>query len=163
MQEHIVNDVLNPKYDYIHLGTPCNTYSALREIPPGPRPLRTSDEIMGISEGLTQKEKGDLKEGNLHTEFSGKVMDSAVASYTPWSLENPEPQNDVTIFKTPVMAPWLNSINAVTAAKLPSLRGFSHFLLDISAIDEVRCNHPKREWVRNTLRAMNELQGGRES
>ena len=36
IQEHIVNDVLNPKYDYIHLGTPCNTYSALREIPPGP-------------------------------------------------------------------------------------------------------------------------------
>ena len=69
IQEHIVNDVLNSKYDYIHLGTPCNTYSALREIPPGPRPLRTSDEIMGISEGLTQKEKEDVKEGNLHTEF----------------------------------------------------------------------------------------------
>ena len=126
---------------------------------------------MGISEGLTQKEKEDLKEGNLHTEFSGKVMDSAVASYTPWSLENPEPQNDVTIFKTPVMAPFVKR-------KETSMANFDQcrygceatkptrllaFLLDISAIDEVRCNHPKQEWVRNTLRAMNELQGGRES
>ena len=107
IQEHIINDVLNSKYDYIHLGTPCNTYSALREIPPGPRPLRSSDEIMGISEGLTQKEKEDLKEGNLHTEFSGRVMDSSVVSLTPFSLENPEPQNEVTIFNTPVMAPFM--------------------------------------------------------
>ena len=155
IQEHIINDVLNSKYDYIHLGTPCNTYSALREIPPGPRPLRSSDEIMGISEGLTQKEKEDLKEGNLHTEFSGRVMDSSVVSLTPFSLENPEPQNEVTIFNTPVMAPFMKR-KETSVANFDQCRygcettkptRLLAYLLDVSAVDEVRCNHPKKEWV----------------
>lgn len=155
IQEHIINDVLNSKYDYIHLGTPCNTYSALREIPPGPRPLRSADEIMGISEGLTQKEKEDLKEGNLHTEFSGRVMEAAEVSYTPFSLENPEPQNEVTIFNTPVMAPFMKKKEASMAnfdqcrygCETTKPTRLLAYLMDVSAVDEVRCNHPKQDWV----------------
>ena len=78
----------------VHLGTPCNTYS---------------------SEGLSQKEKEDLKEGNIHTIFSGEVMDTSVSSLTPFTLENPEPQNDVTIFKTPVVEPFMKRREASMA------------------------------------------------
>lgn len=104
---------------------------------------------------MTQKEKEDLKEGNLHTEFSGRVMDSSVVSLTPFSLENPEPQNEVTIFNTPVMAPFMKR-KETSVANFDQCRygcestkptRLLAYLLDVSAVDGVRCNHPKKEWV----------------
>jgi len=70
----IRKDVTAGFFDFVLLGTPCNTYSALREIPPGPRPLRSATEITGIKKGLNQSEQKELKEGNHFTRFSAKIM-----------------------------------------------------------------------------------------
>ena len=155
IREAIVKDVRESRYDYIHLGTPCNTYSALREIPPGPRPLRSAEEIMGISEGLNDKEKEKLKEGNVHANFSGEVMDAAVVTFTPFTLESPEPQNEVTIFNTPAVAPFMKR-RKTSMANFDQCRygceatkptRLLAYLVDVAAIDGVRCNHPKQEWT----------------
>ena len=97
----VLEDVEMQVFDAVFLGTPCETYSALREIRPGPKPLRSESELMGVSSGLNEAEKKQLMEGNLHTEFSADVMEKAHKSYTPFTVENPEPINPVSIFNTP--------------------------------------------------------------
>ena len=66
----IIADVDNEMFDHIHLGTPCETFSPLRENPPGPKPLRSASQVEGLKEGLNQKEVKQLKEGNEHVAFS---------------------------------------------------------------------------------------------
>ena len=73
----IIADVDNEMFDHIHLGTPCETFSPLRENPPGPKPLRSASQVEGLKEGLNQKEAKQLKEGNEHVAFSGDVMATA--------------------------------------------------------------------------------------
>ena len=87
--------------NHVHFGTPCETYSALRENPPGPRPLRSATELEGIKKGLTAQEKKQLREGNEHTSFSGDAMVTCIGSGTSFALENPEPLNEVSIFNMP--------------------------------------------------------------
>ena len=97
----VLEDVENPNFDAVFLGTPCETYSALREVRPGPKPLRSESELMGITSGLNEAEKKQLLEGNMHTDFSADVMERAHRTYTPFTVENPEPLNPVSIFNTP--------------------------------------------------------------
>lgn len=39
VRQRILKDVREKRYDHVFLGTPCETYSALREQQPGPRPI----------------------------------------------------------------------------------------------------------------------------
>eukprot|EP00435_Cladocopium_sp_Y103_P068525 s347_g31.t1 len=118
----IIEDIVAQYWDAIYLGTPCETYSALREIQPGPRPLRSPNELSGIKKGLSTAEKKQLQEGNEHTDFSAEVMTTAHGMYTPFTVENPEPLNPVTIFNMP-------SFKSVAG-----LRGVSNVNFD-------QCNH----------------------
>ena len=151
----IMNDIGNGEYDYVFLGTPCETYSALRAIPPGPRPLRTGAEISGIFQGLTAREKKQLEEGNQHTRFSSRVMHQAHTHFVPFTMENPEPINEVSIFKMPELqsVAQLEGANDTNfdqcrygcEAKKPTR--LLHYMVDHAAMDGVRCNHPMQDFV----------------
>ena len=96
-----MEDVEAGMYDHIMLGAPCETCSRLRREPPGPRPLRSAEEITGLSSGLNELEKKQLKEGKEHTSFSSAVMLKACKVGTPFTMENPEPTYEVSIWLMP--------------------------------------------------------------
>eukprot|EP00435_Cladocopium_sp_Y103_P040399 s39_g11.t1 len=145
----ILQDITDQVYDAVFLGTPCETYSALRETPPGPRPLRSAEEIMGKSTGLNDAEKKQLAEGNQHTEFSADVMQTAHKSYTPFTMENPEPIYPVSIFNTPRIGEVakLRNVRAVDfdqcrvgcEAKKPTR--LLRYRIEYSGLGGLRCNH----------------------
>jgi len=56
VRQQIIADVDDGFFDHIHLGTPCDTYSQLRENQPGPRPLSNDIFVKGkrISERWTK-------------------------------------------------------------------------------------------------------------
>eukprot|EP00435_Cladocopium_sp_Y103_P044891 s554_g12.t1 len=145
----ILQDITDQVYDAVFLGTPCETYSAFREVPPGPRPLRSAEEIMGKSTGLNEAEKKQLAEGNQHTEFSAEVMQTAHKSYTPFTMENPEPIYPVSIFNTPSVGEVakLRNVRAVDfdqcrvgcEAKKPTR--LLRYRIEYSGLGGLRCNH----------------------
>ena len=101
VRQKILKDIRDKRYDHVYVGTPCETYSALREQQPGPRPLRSEEEIMGLSSGLTTAEQKQLKEGNLHTLYSAQVLKECFEAGVAFTMENPEPLKPVSIFNTP--------------------------------------------------------------
>lgn len=143
------NHIAEGEYDAVFLGTPCETYSALREIQPGPRPLRSAEQLEGLTEGLSDREKKQLKEGNAHTDFSGTVMQICHATMVPFIMENPEPIKEVTIFKMKAIL-GVASLRGVShadfdqccfgcsATKPTRLMGYD---VDLSHVNGKRCNH----------------------
>ena len=154
-REAILKDVEDQRYDAIFLGTPCETYSALREIQPGPRPLRSPHELLGIKTGLTQQEKKQLKEGNEHTDFSYEVMRKAHKGLTPFTMENPEPLHPVSIFNVPkikevsklkgVRTSDFDQCRVGCEAKKPTR--LLRYRMEYTGLDKLRCNHEPRTFV----------------
>ena len=154
----IRKDVTAGFFDFVLLGTPCNTYSALREIPPGPRPLRSATEITGITKGLNQSEQKELKEGNHFTRFSAKIMLVCIKVDCGFMMENPEPSNEVTIFKMPEILEVTKSekvkeVNfdqcryGAEATKPTRIIGFK---VNMKELEGMRCDHPILDWVDRT-------------
>ncbi len=107
----IMTDLKDGMFDFVFLATPCsNTYSALREIPPGPRPLRSAAELTGLKKGLNQSELKELKEGNHVTRYQLNHMALCLKVDCGFMMENPEPSNEVTIFN-------MEEIRAVTRVR----------------------------------------------
>ena len=150
----ILEDINNQMWDAIYLGTPCETYSALREIQPGPKPLRSPNELSGITQGLSPSEKKQLQEGNEHTEFSADVMKTAHGMYTPFTVENPEPLHPVSIFnmKSFKEVARLRSVREVDfdqcrfdcESKKPTR--FMTYRISYSSMSGLRCNHEPKEF-----------------
>lgn len=153
VRQQIIADVDDGFFDHIHLGTPCDTYSQLRENQPY-RPLRSPTELEGIKDGLTPQEKKKLQEGNEHTSFSADVMVTAIGSGTSFALENPEPLNEVSIFNMPKMQSILrqHEVKCVdfdqcrygAETKKPTRLAF--YRVDHKSFNGSRCNHVKKEW-----------------
>ena len=155
VRSRIIQDVRDGIYDHIFLGTPCETFSALREIQPGPRPLRSEAELTGITSGLSAGEKKQVTEANEHTSFSATVMTQALVDEVGFTMENPEPLKPVTIFE-------MREIKEVSAAEEVKNTNFDqcrfggenakptrllHYKVDYTSLEEVRCNHPKQEFT----------------
>eukprot|EP00435_Cladocopium_sp_Y103_P047821 s31_g14.t1 len=155
VRQAIFEDVEMQVYDAVFLGTPCETYSALREIQPGPKPLRSPTELMGIKEGLSPSERKQLKEGNEHTEFSAQVMKKAHKTYVPFGVENPEPLNPVSIFSTPWFTAVAGLKNVRNAdfdqcrvgceAKKPTR--LMSYRIDFRKLNGQRCNHEVKKFM----------------
>eukprot|EP00435_Cladocopium_sp_Y103_P007620 s887_g2.t1 len=155
VRQAIYEDVEMQVYDAVFLGIPSKTYSALREIQPGPKPLRSPTEVMGIKEGLSPSERKLIKEGNEHTEFSAQVMKKAHKTYIPFGVENPEPLNPVSIFSTP----WFTAIAGLKnvhnadfdqcrvgcEAKKPTR--LMSYRIDFRKLNGQRCNHEVKKFV----------------
>ena len=154
VRQLIVADVDNGLFDHVHLGTPCGAFSPLRENPPGPRPLRSPEQVEGLTSGLTQAESKQLKEGNEHVVFSGDVMVTAHHADVSFALENPEPIQDVSIFNMPKikLVAELKGVGSVDfdqcrfGAETKKPARFLYFKVKRNRLSGLRCNHPKKEW-----------------
>ena len=76
-----------------HIAPPCGTCSRARGIPlpdgtPGPRPLRTEDEPMGV-QGLTYGEQLRVDGANSLYAVLGKFVEELHSRNIPWAIENP--------------------------------------------------------------------------
>lgn len=70
----IIRDIQIGMYEALWVATPCNTFSPLRENPPGPRVLRSVEEIQGFKKGLTMAEQKQVKESNIMTSRFAEAM-----------------------------------------------------------------------------------------
>ena len=74
--ETLKNEVLKGEYDYVRGGFPCSSFSRARwSKNPGPRPVRSKDEIYGLStNSLEQQAEADL--GTLMATSTTSVVES---------------------------------------------------------------------------------------
>lgn len=152
VREAILEDVERGEFDHVMLGTPCETYSHLRREPPGPRPLRSKEEIAGISSGLSEAEKKQLREGNEHTSFSCRAMGKAIEAGTSFTMENPEPIYDVSIWRMPEVEDICKRRGVATVdfdqcrygCESTKPTRLMYHKVKHSAFDAVRCNHKKK-------------------
>ena len=73
----------------IHLGTPCESFSRARDVPPGPPPLRSDEFPLGLS-GLKPHDALKVWLGNLFMRFSAAVLTLCLKMMVPASMENPQ-------------------------------------------------------------------------
>lgn len=103
----ILEDVTAGEFDFVWMGTPCSTFSTLRNEPGGPRPLRAPGAVQGLPDAeLKPWERRKLAEGqqaNVFVDLSADIMEACMGEGrdVPFTLENPEPQTEVTIFNMP--------------------------------------------------------------
>ena len=100
-------------------------------------------------------EKKQLEEGNQHTRFSSRVMHQAHTYFVPFTMENPEPLNEVSIFKMPEIK-GVSQLKDVGVANFDQCRFGCEakkptrllcYGVDYSELDRKRCDHPMREFV----------------
>eukprot|EP00435_Cladocopium_sp_Y103_P069852 s1426_g34.t1 len=92
-------------YDALWLGTPCGTFSPLREKPPGPRPLRSVEHIEGLPPSqLTMSEQKQVKEANILIKRTYSAAAYQNRAKKPWGLENPKhPDDKPQIWQMPLI------------------------------------------------------------
>ena len=76
-----------------HIAPPCGTCSRARGIPmadgrPGPQPLRTEEQPMGI-DGLSYANQMRVDGANALYEVLGRFVEELQKRNIPWSIENP--------------------------------------------------------------------------
>ena len=76
VMEELKNEVLKGEYDYVHGGFPCSSFSRARwSKNPGPKPVRSKDEIYGLStNSVEQQAEADL--GTLMATSTTSVVES---------------------------------------------------------------------------------------
>ena len=96
-QPHAWNQILFLLDNYIvvacHIAPPCGTCSRARGIPmadgsPGPQPLRSDSEPMGIK-GLSYVDQMRVDGANALYDVLGKLIEELHKRNIPWSIENP--------------------------------------------------------------------------
>ena len=73
---------------FLHLGTPCGTFSIVRARQPGPVPLRSIGQPLGL-DGLDPSKHDDLWLGNHLLFLSIELMEAVLQTGGDVSLENP--------------------------------------------------------------------------
>ena len=73
---------------FVHLGTPCSSFSIARELPEGPPPVRSSDVPMGFPD-LPPHLQAVRDLGNLLLGRSIEIAEIVLAAGGDFSLENP--------------------------------------------------------------------------
>ena len=72
-----------------HLGTPCESFSRARDVPPGPPPLRSDLRPLGLDD-LKPHDQAKVMLGNLFMRFSIYLLSLAHRLHLPASMENPQ-------------------------------------------------------------------------
>ena len=72
----------------LHLGTPCESFTRARDVPPGPPPLRSDQKPLGL-DGLKAHDQLKVMIGNLFMRFSVFILLLCGTLKIPASLENP--------------------------------------------------------------------------
>ncbi|CAK0813222.1 unnamed protein product, partial [Prorocentrum cordatum] len=132
----------------IHLGTPCNTWSRARDIPPGPMPLRSDSFPLGLP-NLSVKDQAKVDAGNVFMIFSAGLMHEAIRANIPASNENPQTSR---LWLAPPFVRLLRS-SAVSftvthfcqwGAPWRKATAFATVNLDMSRIGRALCKSSKR-------------------
>ena len=80
-------------YDVLGVATPCETFSPLRESPPGPRPLRSLQfpaGLLGSEHDLTNQELDQLHKSNTLCRRSPESIENQISSGGAIWWENPD-------------------------------------------------------------------------
>ena len=131
-----------------HLGTPCESFSRARDVPPGPPPLRSNDRPLGL-DNLKPHDQLKVMMGNLFMRFSAALLILGWRLRVPGTLENPErsrlwlcPPIKAVLRKRDVQfavthfCGWGTPYRKATA--------FLGVHLNLDRLDNVRCRSSKR-------------------
>ena len=72
-----------------HLGTPCESFSRARDVPPGPPLIRSNSQPLGLP-NLKPRDQLKVQCGNLFMRFSAFLLSLACRFCIPATLENPQ-------------------------------------------------------------------------
>ena len=155
--ESLSDDLCNGVFDAAFLGTPCETFSNLRnEDDGGPRPLRDLDNILGIP-GLRGSEFRQIRDANDLVHFSATVCRIMYLLGRPFILENPRPwQGKATLFAFPdivdlLQAPGVETVDfdqCMFGAETTKPTRLLFFKVNLKPMVKFKCNHPIQRWKR---------------
>jgi len=80
--------ILGRRIIALHLGTPCNSWSRVRDFGPGPPRLRSDEHVLGLPD-LRPCDRIAVTTGNLFMQFSVSVLLACRRMSVPASMENP--------------------------------------------------------------------------
>ena len=87
--DNIVSRIRNHEFVFVHLGTPCTSWSLARRNDGGPAPLRDDgDGLFGLP-GLSAADQRRVDNGNLMLNISAIICKTCVECNVAVSLENP--------------------------------------------------------------------------
>ena len=157
VNKQILTEVRQGMFDVVGVATPCETFSPLRENPPGPRPLRDLQNPDGLSrKKLNQTEVKQLDEANHLVLFSRDVLHEQREILKGFWMENPDHKEKLDIWKTS----WFEKFTrhgltnevffdqCMLGAEVTKPTKFIYFKMDFDDLTELRCNHEPKEWVR---------------
>ena len=172
----MMKDIKAGEYDALGVATPCETFSPLREHPPGPRVLRDKKHPLGLLEpefNLTKDEIEQVKQGNSLIAISQEAIEHMLDLKRPFWWENPDHGDDrVHMWSTPMAQAILDKDQVYMAALDQCAFGaettkptiFAHGHMNLSGIDDKRCDRELKEFKRSdgsTYRARHESLVGR--
>ena len=73
----------------LHLGTPCESFSRARDVPPGPPPLRSNERPMGL-DCLRPADQIKVTIGNMFMRFSAFLLSLCLRLGALATMENPQ-------------------------------------------------------------------------
>ena len=148
------------EYDFVFLGTPCETFSHARHNPPGPRPLRSAAHPWGLpSKMLSPSEREELRLGNLFAARTLEICWASLRADVGFAVENPAPwPNCESLFVLPEMVelieelrrrrggdPWVDFDQCEYGAAATKPTRLLYFGPDFSGL-AATCSHPRREF-----------------
>ena len=153
----LLADIKKGVFQAAWIATPCNTFSPLREHPPGPRPLRSKERIQGLPKAsLSLAEQKQLKEANILVSHSAESACEMALLHLPVGIENPtHSKNKPQLWDMPEILKLVDRCKfeavdfdqcRVGCEVTKPTRLLVH-LLDFSNLNELRCNHELREWT----------------
>ncbi|CAE7838251.1 unnamed protein product [Symbiodinium sp. CCMP2592] len=148
----VERDIIDGHFSVVWAGTPCGTFSPLREVRPGPRPLRTVEHIEGKPD-LSPSEKTQVKEANVLVERTHDALVAAWDQKLTWGLENPaHGENKPELWQMPLIRQLAGlervAIAAFDQCKLgldtvkPTKILYSSNASGFEVLDGLRCDHP---------------------
>ena len=142
-------------YTFVIAGTPCETFSHSRHVPPGPRPIRSAAEPYGLRHGLTASEKEQVRTANLCVVRTAEACRLVAEHDGGFLVENPRPWDG---FESMWLFEEIKALQKDYGAKVVDFdqcrwgsettkptRVLYHNCF--AELLERTCNHPKREWV----------------
>ncbi|CAE7848405.1 unnamed protein product, partial [Symbiodinium necroappetens] len=135
-------DVNDGHFEVVWAGTPCGTFP-LREVRPGPRPLRSVEEIEGIS-GLGPREKNQVREANVLVERTFDILSLAWDERKTWGLENPVHGSDrPELWQMPLVR-QLSQLDRTAEAVFDQCRSSTvRTPRGFKELRGLRCDHPR--------------------
>ena len=95
--------ILAGEFGFVFAGTPCSTYSAAREHPGGPPPLRSAAHIEGFPH-LRGAQKEEVRKANVLVSRTEEACRLVAAQGGGFAIENPEPRNGKpSLFQMPAL------------------------------------------------------------